>query len=138
MFSRSGGYQGIGFAIPTSLAEDVMKEILQHGRPVRGWLGVEAQAITPQIARALELDDTHGVVVVGMVRGGPAHRAGMQPGDVIVAIDGKKIAEAREALIAISNRKPGDRVKLEVLRDGKTLTLEATAIERPARAALTE
>ena len=138
MFSRSGGYQGIGFAIPTSLAEDVMREILQHGRPVRGWLGVEARAITPQIARALELDNAQGVVVVGVVRGGPAHRAGLQPGDVIVAIDGKKIAEAREALIAISNRKPGSRVKLEVLRNGKSLTLEATAIERPARAALTE
>ena len=138
MFSRSGGYQGIGFAIPTSLAEDVMKEILQHGRPVRGWLGVEARAITPQIARALELDNAQGVVVVGVVRGGPAHRAGLQPGDVIVAIDGKKIAEAREALIAISNRKPGSRVKLEVRRNGISLTLEATAIERPARAALTE
>ncbi len=138
MFSRSGGYQGIGFAIPTSLAEDVMKEILQHGRPVRGWLGVEARAITPQIARALELDDTRGVVVVGVVRDGPAHRAGMQPGDVIVAIDGKKIAEARQALLAISSRKPGSRVKLEVLRNGKSLMLEATAIERPARAALTE
>ena len=138
IFSRSGGYQGIGFAIPTSLAEDVMKEILQHGRPVRGWLGVEAQAITPQIARALELDDTRGVVVVGVVRDGPAHRAGLQPGDVIVAIDGEKITEARQALLAISSRKPGNRVKLEVLRDGKTLTLEATAIERPARAALTE
>jgi Do/DeqQ family serine protease len=138
MFSRSGGYQGIGFAIPTSLAEDVMKEILQHGRPVRGWLGVEARAITPQIARALELDDTQGVVVVGVMRGGPAHRAGLQPGDVIVAIDGKKIAEARQALLAISSRKPGTRVKLEVLRNGKSLTLEATAIERPPRAALTE
>jgi len=123
MFSRSGGYQGIGFAIPTSLAEDVMKEILQHGRPVRGWLGVEAQAITPQIARALDLDDTRGVVVVGVVRGGPAHRAGLQPGDVIVAIDGEKIAEARQALLAISNHKPGSRVKLEVLRNGKSLTL---------------
>jgi Do/DeqQ family serine protease len=138
MFSRSGGYQGIGFAIPTSLAEDVMKEILQHGRPVRGWLGVEARAITPQIARALELDDTQGVVVVGVMRGGPAHRAGLQPGDVIVAIDGKKIAEARQALLAISSRKPGTRVKLEVLRNGKSLMLEATAIERPPRAALTE
>ena len=138
MFSRSGGYQGIGFAIPTSLAEDVMKEILQHGRPVRGWLGVEARAITPQIARALDLNDTQGVVVVGVVRNGPAHRAGMQPGDVIVAIDGKKITEAREALLAISSRKPGSRVKLEVLRNGKSLMLEATAIERPARAALTE
>ena len=138
MFSRSGGYQGIGFAIPTSLAEDVMKQILQHGRPVRGWLGVEAQAITPQIARALELDDARGVVVVGVVRDGPAHRAGLRPGDVIVAIDGEKIVEARQALLAISSRKPGNKVKLEVLRDGKSLMLEATAIERPRRAALTE
>ncbi len=138
IFSRSGGYQGIGFAIPTSLAEDIMEDILQHGRPVRGWLGIEAQAVTPQIARALELNNTEGVVVVGVVRGGPAHRAGMQAGDIIVSIDGKKITEAREALIAISGRKPGNRVKLEVLRNGKSLTLEATAIERPARAALTE
>jgi S1-C subfamily serine protease len=138
MFSRSGGYQGIGFAIPTSLAEDVMKQILQNGRPVRGWLGVEARAITPQIARALELDDTQGVVVVGVLRDGPAHHAGLQPGDVIVAIDGEKITEARQALVAISSRKPGNKVKLEVLRNGKSLMLEATAIERPSRAALTE
>ncbi len=138
IFSRSGGYQGIGFAIPTSLAQSVMTDILEHGRPVRGWLGIEAQAITPQIAHALELADTNGVVVVGVVRGGPAHRAGLQPGDVIISIDGQKITEAREALLAISGRKPGDRVKLEVLRDGKKQTLVATAIERPARPALTE
>jgi len=138
IFSRSGGYQGIGFAIPTSMAQSVMTEILEHGRPVRGWLGIEAQAITPQIARALDLDDTNGVIVVGVVRGGPAHRAGMQAGDVIVSIDGKKITEAREALVAIAGRKPGDHVKLRVRRDGKELSLEATAIERPARAALTE
>jgi Do/DeqQ family serine protease len=136
--SRSGGNQGIGFAIPTSLAANIMEDILQHGRPLRGWLGIEAQAINPQIARALELDSTEGVVVVGVVRGGPAHRAGLQPGDVIVAIDGRKITEAREALLAISHRKPGDRVKLAVRRDGKSLTLEAAAIERPPRAALTE
>ena len=76
--------------------------------------------------------------VVGVVRGGPAHRAGLQPGDVIVSIDGRKITEAREALLAISSRKPGDQVKLEVLRDGKSQALVATAIERPARPALTE
>ena len=138
IFSRSGGNQGIGFAIPTSLAQSVMEEIIEHGRPVRGWLGVEAQVITPQIARALDLGDTNGVIVVGVVRGGPAHRAGLQPGDVLVAIDGKKITEAREALLTISGHKPGSRVKMEVLREGKTLMLEATAIERPARAALTE
>ena len=138
IFSRSGGYQGIGFAIPTSLAKSVMEEILKYGRPVRGWLGIEARAITPQIAQELELNNANGVVVVGVVRGGPAHRAGLQPGDVIVSIDGKKITEAREALLAISSRKPGDQVKLQVLREGKHQTLVATAIERPARPALTE
>ncbi len=138
IFSRSGGYQGIGFAIPASLASSVMTDILQHGRPLRGWLGMEGQAITPQIARALNLDSTDGVIVAGVVRGGPAHRAGVQPGDIIASIDDKKITEAREALIAISSRKPGDHVKLEVMRNGKKLKLEAVAIERPARAALTE
>ena len=138
IFSRSGGNQGIGFAIPVSLAQNVMEEIIEHGRPLRGWLGIEAQVITPQIARALDLENTTGVVVVGVVRGGPAHSAGLQPGDVLVAIDGKKIAEAREALLTISGHKPGSRVKLEVLRDGKSLTLEATAIERPTQTAVTE
>ncbi len=138
IFSRSGGNQGIGFAIPTSLAQSVMEEIIEHGRPLRGWLGIEAQLITPQIARALDLENTTGVVVVGVVRGGPAHSAGLQPGDVIIAIDGKKILEAREALVTISNHKPGTRVKMEVLRDGKSMILEAMAIERPAQAAVTE
>ena len=138
IFSRSGGYQGIGFAIPTSLAESIMKEILEHGRPLRGWLGIEGQAITPQIAQALNLSSTDGVVVAGIVRGGPAHRAGMQPGDVILSIDGKKITEARDALLSITSRKPGDKVKLEILRNNKRATLEIVAIERPSRAARTE
>jgi serine protease DegS len=133
IFSRSGGNQGIGFAIPTSLAESIMQEILQHGRPLRGWLGVEAQAITPQIAKAFELEKNEGVVVVGVMRDGPAHRAGIQPGDVIISIDGKKITEARQALLAISSRKPGSRVKIEVLRNGEQVRLEAVAIERPPK-----
>jgi serine protease DegS len=133
IFSRSGGNQGIGFAIPTNLAENIMQEILQHGRPLRGWLGVEAQSITPQIAKALELEKSAGVVVVGVIRDGPAHRAGMQPGDVIISIDKEKIMEARQALIAISSRKPGSRVMIEVLRNGKQVRLEAVAIERPPK-----
>ena len=138
IFSRSGGNQGIGFAIPTSLAQNVMEEIIKHGRPQRGWLGIEAQVITPQIARALELKDTKGVVVVGVVRNGPAHKAGLQPGDVLVSIDGKKINEAREALLNISSHKPGSVVKLGILREGKSMMLQATAIERPTRTAATE
>ncbi|MHB8622693.1 MAG: trypsin-like peptidase domain-containing protein [Sulfuricaulis sp.] len=138
IFSRTGGFQGIGFAIPMSLATSTMNDILQYGHPRRGWLGVEAQAINPQIAQALKLDNTAGVVVVGLVRGGPAHRAGILPGDVIVSIDGKKITDAHQALVTIASRKPGDRIQLEVLRNGKPLMFVAAATERPARAALTE
>jgi len=133
IFSRSGGSQGIGFAIPTSLAKIVLQDIIQHGRPVRGWLGVEAHAITPNQAKTLNLKTTDGVIVEGVLRDGPAHRAGLQPGDIIQSIDGKKIHEAQEALLVISSHKPGTQVKLEVLRNGKRLMLEAIAVERPQR-----
>ena len=138
IFSKSGGYQGIGFAIPTSLAKGVLEDIIQYGRPLRGWLGVEAHAITPEIARELNLKTADGVIVAGIVRNGPAHKAGLLPGDIIQSIDGKRITEAREALLAISNRRPGSKVVLKVVRNGQDLTLEATAIERPQRPAQTE
>ncbi len=135
IFSRSGGNQGIGFAIPTSLAKSVLQEIIEHGRPLRGWLGVEAHAITPEQARALHIKVTDGVIVAGVMRDGPAHRAGLRPGDIIQYIDGKKINEARDALLVISSRKPGSKVTLQILRDGKKITLAAIAIERPSRVA---
>ncbi len=133
IFSRSGGSQGIGFAIPVSLAQNVLQDIIEHGRALRGWLGIEARAITPELARSLELLDTRGVLVVGVLRDGPAHQAGLQPGDVILTIDDKTIAEASDALLAISSRKPGSRIKLHIARNDTELDLEAVAIERPSR-----
>jgi serine protease DegS len=132
IFSQSGGSVGIGFAIPTGLAKGVMDQILAHGRPLRGWLGFVAQAVTPQLAAALDLDrDTQGLVVTEIVANAPAHRAGLRPGDVIHAIDGKKTVDAREILMAISNHKPGDRLTLGITREGRKMTLEAVAGERP-------
>jgi Do/DeqQ family serine protease len=135
IFSRSGGYQGIGFAIPTSMAQSVLEDILKHGRPLRGWLGIEAHEINAEIARALGLQNTDGVVITGIARGGPAHRAGLQSGDVIRTIDGRKIVTGSEALAAISGRRPGTRLTLGVVRDGKEMVVEVTAIERPPRPA---
>jgi serine protease DegS len=135
IFSKSGGSQGIGFAIPTSIAKGVLEEIIQHGRPRRGWLGVEAQAITPELARALDLKSTAGIIVTGVARNGPAHKAGLQPGDVIVAVDGKKIGEARGAMLAILSHHPGDKIALTVVRDGNEIAIQAIAAERPQRAA---
>jgi len=133
IFSQTGGSVGIGFAIPSSLAKGVMEQIVEHGRPLRGWLGFEAQVMTPELLEAFGLKQgTQGLVITAIFRNGPAHKAGMEPGDVLVAINGVKTNDAREALLAISGHKPGARLKLDVLRAGKPLMLEAIAGERPA------
>ncbi len=137
IFSKSGGYQGIGFAIPVSMSQSVLEDILKHGRPLRGWLGIEAREINPEIVRTLDLKTTDGVIITGIARASPAHRAGLQPGDIIHAIDGKKITTGGEALVAISGHRPGDKLVLEILRAGKKMTVEVTATERPPRAAET-
>ncbi len=132
IFSRSGGNQGIGFAIPTSMAKDVMGQIVKYGHPMRGWLGFEGQELTPRMADSLGLEMNNGVIITGVVRGSPAHKADLMPGDVLVAIDGQVITKARQALAVISSRKPGDRVKLKIVRDGKKIILQAVAINRPS------
>ena len=134
IFSRSGGSQGIGFAIPANMAQEVLQEILKYGHPRRGWLGVEAHAVTPTIAKALEMDEAAGVIVAGVMRNGPAHMAGLEPGDVILAIDGQDVTDARDALASISRHKPGTKLQMKIFRKGKTLSLVATVIERPQRA----
>ncbi len=135
IFSSSGGYQGIGFAIPVNMAQAVVEDILKHGRPLRGWLGIEAHEVNAEIVRALGLKTTDGVIITGVARGSPAQRAGLQPGDVIRVIDGKKIATGGEALVAISSRRPGDKLTLKIMRDGKEMTVDVTATERPPRPA---
>jgi Do/DeqQ family serine protease len=133
IFSQTGSSVGIGFAIPTSIAKGVMEQIIAHGRPLRGWLGIEAQALTPELLEAFGLQKgTEGLVITTLYRNGPAHKAGVEPGDVLVAIDGKKTSDAREVLLAISSHKPGERIKLELMREGKPLVIEAIAGERPA------
>jgi Do/DeqQ family serine protease len=135
IFSRTGGSLGIGFAIPASLARGIFEDIVERGHPVRGWLGIEADNITPYVARTLDLKEQMGVVVTGVMRNGPAHKAGIEPGDVILAIDGKPIKEARDALVIISAHKPGSSVRLRIVRGGNEIMLKATAIERPQRTA---
>ncbi len=133
IFSRSGGSQGIGFAIPASLARDVMQEIIEHGRVRRGWLGVEAQDLTPQLAESLGFDSTDGVLIAGVLQGGPADKAELKPGDIVVTIDYKPVTNSRDSLNQIAGVKPGSSITLGLIRQGKKLEIKAMVSERPKR-----
>jgi serine protease DegS len=133
IFSQTGGSVGIGFAIPTSLAKGVMEQIIEHGRALRGWLGFEGQTLSPDLLQALGLPKgTEGLIITSLYRNGPAHKAGAEPGDVLVAVDGKQAVDGRQVLMVITAHKPGDKIKLDLLRNGKPLSIEAVAAERPS------
>lgn len=132
IFSRSGGSQGIGFAIPTQLALEVMSAIIEHGQVIRGWLGVEVQPLTPELAESFGLHDRPGIVVAGLYRSGPAEQAGLQLGDVILSIDGEPSGDGRRAMNQVARSKPGQSIQLEIQRDGQHLTLSAKVGVRPA------
>ena len=125
IFSRSGGSQGIGFAIPVSLAQGVMRQIIEHGSVIRGWLGIETQDLTPELAQRLSVRDGHGVLVSGVLRDSPAHQAGLTPGDVITRIDATAVTDAGSALKLIAAHKPGSHIQLQGLRNGAAFNTDA-------------
>ncbi|MBF7730319.1 S1C family serine protease [Pseudomonas sp. N040] len=131
IFSKSGGSQGIGFAIPTKLAMDVMRAIIQQGRVIRGWLGIEIQPMTPELAESFGMEGRPGIIVAGLYRNGPGYLAGLQPGDVILSIDGEPASNGRRSMNQVARSKPGESVVLEVLRNGKPLQFKAEVGLRP-------
>jgi serine protease DegS len=131
IFSRTGGSQGIGFAIPVTLARDVMTQIVEHHRVIRGWLGVEAQELTPALASSFGLQKPEGVIVAGILRKGPADTAGLRPGDIILQIGDTKVVNPSMLLNVIARIAPGTSINLKVLRAGKQLSLDAVVVERP-------
>ncbi len=131
IFSKSGGSQGIGFAIPSTLARQVMQDLISNGRVIRGWLGIEIQELTPRLAESFGVGDRPGLIIAGIFRNGPAHQAGLQPGDVLLQIAGEPVTSSRKAMNRIARFKPGDKVELGILRNGHEMSLEASVGERP-------
>ena len=123
--------QGLGFAIPINLARWVMDQILQHGRVIRGWLGVVIQEVTPDIAEAIGVRE--GIIIAQVIKGSPADRAGLKVGDIIVALNGKKMDSVRDLQISIMRTKPGTVVTLTVIREGKKREIKVKIGELPEK-----
>ncbi len=131
IYSKSGGSQGIGFAIPAKLATEVMQQIVEHGHTVRGWLGIEAQTLTAKLAQSFGLKEDAGVIVAGVFRNSPAAKAGIEPGDIITRIDNQAAHDSRAVLNLIASHPPGTRIHIQGMRDRQSLDLYATVVQRP-------
>lgn len=138
IYSRSGGSMGIGFAIPTTLARQVMEQIATQGNVTRGWIGIEAQDITPELAESFKLPQAQGALIAGVLRGSPADKAGLHAGDVLIAIEDKIITDSSNMLNIIAGLKPNQTAHVKIARDEKVLSIPVLIGKRPKPTQATE
>ena len=134
IYSRSGGSLGIGFAIPVSLARNVLEQIVTSGQVTRGWVGVEIQEITPELAESFGLTDPSGALIAGVLRGSPAERAGIRPGDVLIGVDGRNVRDTKSMLEMVAALPPGNVARFRVRRANSELDLDVEVGRRPTPA----
>ena len=132
IYSRSGGSLGIGFAIPVSTAKNIMEEIIQTGSVTRGWIGIEAQEITPELAESFDLQKTDGALIAGVQRGSPADTGGVKLGDILLAVAGKPIKDPQAMLDVIASQKPGTPIPFTLRRNKKVFDTTIMIGKRPA------
>ncbi len=138
IFSRNGGSMGIGFATPVSTAKAVLEQIIKSGTVTRGWIGVELAPVTPALAESFNLGTAEGAIINGVLSGGPADKAGVKPGDVLIAIDGKPIADPQGVLNAVTGIAPGSKATMKMKRKGQDLELAVAVGRRPKQQARPE
>jgi serine protease DegQ len=131
IFTRTGSSAGIGFAIPVSTAKMVLDQIVRSGSVTRGWIGVEVQEITPPMAESFKLSSTRGALIAGVLRGGPADKAGVKPGDVLVEVQGKPVADPAGMLNLIAALAPGQSARVRLKRQGQDVDATVTVGRRP-------
>ena len=129
---------GIGFAIPASIAKQVMEQIAVNGSVTRGWIGIEAQDITPELAESFKLKMAEGALVAGVLRGSPADKAGLRAGDILLAIDGKPVSDSGSMLNLIAVLTPNQNATLKIARAEKTLNVTVLIGKRPKPAVAKE
>jgi serine protease Do len=131
ILSRSGGNQGIGFAIPVSIARDVMDSLVKDGRVTRGYLGVMIQDVNPALEKEFQLKNTQGALVSDVTPKSPAEKAGLKSGDLILDFNGKTVTDSRHLKLEVARTRPGESVPVKILRDGETKTLDVAVKELP-------
>ncbi len=129
IISPSGASVGIGFAVPSSTVKPIVAQILEYGETRRGWIGVRIQTVTPEIAESLGLGSSRGAMIAGLTDDGPAAQAGLEPGDVVLAFDGRNIATMRDLPRVVAEAKIGSTVDVQIFRDGETLTRKITVAQ---------
>ena len=131
IYSRTGGSQGIGFAIPVSIARQVMEQIIKTGSVTRGWVGIEVQDLTPELAESFGLSSIEGALIAGVLKSGPADAGGVRPGDILLAVNGNKVVDSASLLNLIADLNPGTSAALKVARKQKQLELRIRVGKRP-------
>jgi serine protease DegQ len=135
IYSRTGGSQGIGFAIPVSIARQVMEQIIQSGGVTRGWVGVEVQDLSPELAESFNLQNAEGALIAGVLKGGPADTGGIRPGDILLAVNSKKVTDSASLLNLIAALQPGTQAQLTVSRKQQSRVLNIQVGRRPVQRA---
>jgi len=135
IFSRTGGYQGIGFAVPSNMVRLVMDQLLQKGKVTRGWIGVTIQELTPELAQEFGLKKTRGALVSDVAKDSPAARAGIMRGDIVVEFNGREVKDVSSLRNMVAQSKAGGEIALKVLRAGKELAIRVIITELPREAA---
>ena len=131
IFSRSGGYMGIGFAIPSNMVREVMEDLIKRGKVTRGWLGVHIQLLAPDLAKKFGLKEAHGVLVGEVSGGSPAAKAGMNRGDVILELAGKRVEDPEHLRNEVARTEPGKRIPVKIWRGSKEMILQVEIEELP-------
>ncbi len=131
ILDKTGFSVGIGFAIPADTAVKVMQDLVSYGQVVRGWLGIEAQQMTPELAKSFKLNSANGVIVTAIYNNGPAHKAGLRPGDIILRMNNSQVSDGRLSMHQVAQGRPGDKIEIELLRNGETLVVDGVLGVKP-------